>query len=80
MVSNTFGQQVRTIRTLRQMTQGELAAVAGLSRQAVNMIETGASNPQPTTVEALKRALNWSPDADSLFAQMLDLANVVSST
>lgn len=39
------GNSVRRLRTERGLSQGELAAVLGVSRQTVNSIETGRYTP-----------------------------------
>lgn len=57
------GTKVRELRAERGMSQAALAAAAGTSRQTVNKIEQGQTQPIPTIVAAVARALGVDPDA-----------------
>jgi putative transcriptional regulator len=46
---------VRALRTERNMAQGQLAAVMGVSRQTINSIETGRYTPSLPLAMALAR-------------------------
>lgn len=47
--------QVRELRTLRGLAQGQLAAAMGVSRQTINSIETGRYTPSLPLAIALAR-------------------------
>jgi putative transcriptional regulator len=49
------GNSVRKLRTGRGLSQGELAAALGVSRQTVNSIETGRYTPSLPLSIALAR-------------------------
>lgn len=49
------GNSVRRLRTGRGLSQGELAAALGVSRQTVNSIETGRYTPSLPLSIALAR-------------------------
>lgn len=49
------GNSVRKLRTDRGLSQGELAAALGVSRQTVNSIETGRYTPSLPLSIALAR-------------------------
>ena len=55
--------KLRAWRERRAMTQGELAARAGLTRAALSRIESGQAEPRPSTVRRLAQALRVEPDA-----------------
>lgn len=47
--------QVRELRTLRGLAQGQLAEAMGVSRQTINSIETGRYTPSLPLAIALAR-------------------------
>jgi putative transcriptional regulator len=53
-------------RTMRDLTQAELAALAGITRKSVNAIETGSM--VPSIVLALKLARALGCDVAELFS------------
>ncbi|MFZ1120442.1 MAG: helix-turn-helix domain-containing protein, partial [Candidatus Binataceae bacterium] len=57
------GAMVRRARTARGLTQDELARRAGLSRQALGAIESGAYQPGVGAALALARELDHSVEA-----------------
>ncbi len=52
-----FGVRLRALRRARLLTQGELAAKAGLSDQNISRLETGNHEPRMRTLRALMQAL-----------------------
>ena len=46
---------VRKLRTIRQLSQGDLAHALGVSRQTINSIETGRYTPSLPMAIALAR-------------------------
>lgn len=50
--------KIRTMRTLKNMTQQELADSSGISRTGLSLIETGATAPKIETIKKLAVALN----------------------
>ena len=64
-----FGNRLREMRKRREISQEEMGARAGLSRNFVSMIETGHRNVTLATVEKLAGALkcrmaDLMPDAE----------------
>ncbi len=58
-----FGQRVRLARQARDLTQAELAARAGVSRQLVGAVETGRHLPRVDAALALAAALGETVEA-----------------
>jgi transcriptional regulator with XRE-family HTH domain len=54
----TFGQELRRWRSLRRISQLDLAAVAEVSQRHLSFLETGRSKPSPEMVVHLGRALD----------------------
>lgn len=50
--------QVRAARALKGWTQSDLARASGVSLIAIKRLETGASDPRVSTVEAIRRAFD----------------------
>jgi len=53
-------------RALRDLTQAELAALAGITRKSINAIELG--HMVPSTILALKLARALQVDVETLFS------------
>lgn len=51
------GRNVGHLRSLRRLTEGDLATAAGLSISYVSRIESGRANVRATTLQALAAAL-----------------------
>ena len=49
--------QIRAARALLGLKQAELAAMAGISVQAVKLLEAGKTDPRVSTLAAIERAL-----------------------
>ena len=62
-VAHVISRRVIWFRTLRGLTQAQLARSAGLSRSAVNSAESGQSEVTIRTLLALAVALRTSPAA-----------------
>jgi transcriptional regulator with XRE-family HTH domain len=56
----TFADRLRQVRTAAGISQYRLAKLSGLSKQAINLLESGQSRPSWETVQALARALGVS--------------------
>lgn len=59
-ISARLGENVRALRLARGMTQGQLAARAGIPRQTWANLETGASNPTLAVLHRVSVALQVS--------------------
>jgi DNA-binding XRE family transcriptional regulator len=69
MGGTAFGRLLRVHRGAAGLTQEELAARAGLSTQAISMLERGGRRaPRAATVECLAGALKLAPAQRSAFA------------
>ena len=64
---NAFGQRLRQLRRLADLTQAVLAERAGVSLQHLNKIERGATAPSLAVVASLARALDLEPAMLFLF-------------
>jgi predicted transcriptional regulator len=50
-------QQIRGARAMLGLTQSDLAALAGISTTGLNNIESGATDPKASTLDAIRAAL-----------------------
>jgi putative transcriptional regulator len=57
------GNRLRDWRAKKQLTQAELAALAGVSRKTINTVENGVFVPSVQLALALARALGTSVEA-----------------
>ena len=57
MPTTRFAVRVKELRAQRRMSQAELAATVGVSRESIARLMTGASDPPLGTVERLAKAL-----------------------
>lgn len=64
--TDQFGEQLRKVRTERQLTQEQLAAASGLHRTEISLLERGKRTPILDTIVAVARGLGVSP------AELLD--------
>jgi transcriptional regulator with XRE-family HTH domain len=56
-----FGKELRTLRLKAGLTQEEVAANAGVSREYVSMLESGKNNPTIDVFIRLCHAIGVSP-------------------
>ena len=54
----SIGNQIRTLRKMKNLTVAELAAQSGLSISMLSKIETGSTSPSLATLQAIATALN----------------------
>jgi transcriptional regulator with XRE-family HTH domain len=68
---NLFGQELRRLRRRSGLSQETLAARAGLSPEAVSLLERGRRSPRMTTMRLLAQGLRL-PESDrsALFASV----------
>nr|WP_274636041.1 helix-turn-helix transcriptional regulator [Microbacterium bovistercoris] len=52
-----LGEQLRTARTAKSLSQPALAAVTGIQQSEISRIESGAANPTVATISRLADAL-----------------------
>lgn len=64
----SFAEDLKTMRTIRNLTQAELADKAMTSQAFVSHIETGKMLPTEELRRRLKKALNWTALEDEAFA------------
>ncbi len=64
-----FGQQLRNLRIVRNLTQNELAERAGVALNAVKRLESGQTSTTKSLVKVLK-ALNRTEWLDTLAPQV----------
>lgn len=58
MTKNTLGSKLRAAREERNLSQRELAQLAGLSTNAISLIERDENSPSVSTLQSLATALN----------------------
>jgi len=63
-----FGQNLKTMRTIRNLSQAELAELAGTNRVFISHLETGKMLVTPDLEKRLRKALNWTELEDKAFA------------
>ena len=57
MSEDSFGVEVRQRRVLLRMSQGDLARLAGVSRNTIGNVEQGRGQTESLTIQALRDAL-----------------------
>ncbi len=57
MPTNRFAMRLTRLRAQRKISQAELAATVGVSRESITRLMTGRSDPPLDTVERLGKAL-----------------------
>ncbi len=60
--SKKLGNNLKTIRTAKNITQSELAELIGVDKSFVSNIENGKNNPTLSTIASLAKALKVSVD------------------
>ena len=58
-----IGARLRHLREARLMSQRDLSKAAGISQTTIVNIETGRTNPHPSTLRRLAAALKVGPEA-----------------
>ncbi len=58
--NNSFGQKLKQIRKAKNLTQAQLAELAGANEKHISKIETGVYFPTYTTLTKILNALNLS--------------------
>lgn len=66
----TIAQRLKTLRTMRNLTQEELAAKSGIPNTYISLIETGKVIPAGDWDSRLRAALNWTPEIDAQLDQL----------
>lgn len=64
-MSESLRNSLKVQRAMRDLTQADLAAMAGVTRRSINAIETG--NMVPSVLLALKIARALGVDVDTIF-------------
>ena len=61
-ISSKLGQNLRRIRTKKEMSQGDIARALDVHRAYISGIENGKRNPTLATIQKLADALGVSAD------------------
>lgn len=61
-ISTKLGQNLKKIRTQKEMSQGDIARNLCVDRGYISNIENGKKNPTLTTIDKLAKALGVSAD------------------
>jgi len=65
-----FGQKLKTMRAVRNLSQAELAELVITSRVFISHIEVGKLLPSPDLEQRLRKALDWGPIEDEAFESL----------
>ena len=60
-----FAENLKTMRTIRKLTQEQLADKAMTSQAFISHIESGKMLPTPSLKRRLREALTWDEDHDT---------------
>jgi DNA-binding XRE family transcriptional regulator len=60
-----FKDKLRTIRAVRDVTQGQLAAGLGLNPSIIGKLETGDVKPSQDLEARIRQALDWGQAEDA---------------
>ena len=63
-----IGTQIRVMRVVRGISQGNLARLAGIAGRDLSQIETGKMLPTPETERCIKAPLRWPAQAEAAYA------------
>jgi len=63
-----FAHNLKTMRTIRKLTQAELAEAAMTAQAFISHMETGKMLPSPDLEARLRKALDWGDLEDEAFA------------
>lgn len=64
----TLGKQIKIMRTVRGLNQGELAEKIGKAQVTLSYIENDHVAPTPETMQTIKAVLCWPSDAEVAFS------------
>ncbi|UFJ41318.1 helix-turn-helix domain-containing protein [Brevibacillus humidisoli] len=71
----TFGRIIKGMRKAKRLSQEELAAQAGVTRQTINHMERGSNTPRLDTIESVAIVLD---QTQSVFKEYLKIQNDIS--
>jgi len=57
-----LGKKIKIMRTVRGLSQGELAKKIGKAQVTLSYIENDHVAPTPETMQTIKAILSWPPD------------------
>jgi transcriptional regulator with XRE-family HTH domain len=69
----TFAATLKLLRTLRRMSQIELARAAGVAPTCISYLETGKVLPSPDWERRLLDALGYQPEMEPMLAALASL-------
>ena len=61
-ISQKLGKNIRRIRELKGMSQGDICRVTGMDRGYISRVENGSKNPTIINLEKIANALGVKPD------------------
>lgn len=70
----TIAQKIRTLRTMRGLSQQELALKAGIPSNYISHMESGKVIPAGEWDVKIRKALRWTPEVDAQLDDMVELA------
>jgi len=68
-----FATTLKLLRTLRRMSQIELAKAAGVAPTCISYLETGRILPGPEWERQLLDALGYQPEMEPMLAALMNL-------
>ena len=75
-MENHIGAQIKALRNERKLKQEDVAKGIGITRGAISLIETGASNPKMNTINKIAKFFNI--EASFLFTNV-NSTNIVNT-
>jgi transcriptional regulator with XRE-family HTH domain len=67
-----FRDRLRTIRAVRDVTQGQLATSLGLNPSIIGKLETGDVRPSRELEARIRQALNWGQAEDAALEMLAE--------
>ncbi len=61
----TLSQRLKTLRTMRGLTQEDLASKTCIPNNYISLMESGKVTPAGEWDERIRAALNWTPEVDA---------------
>lgn len=61
-ISKKLGDNIRRIREIKAMSQGDICRITGMDRGYISRVENGSKNPTISNLEKISKALGVKPD------------------
>jgi transcriptional regulator with XRE-family HTH domain len=61
-ISKKLGQNIKKIREMVNMSQGDICRITGMDRGYISRVENGSKNPTISNLEKIAKALGVEPN------------------